>query len=82
MDSSFFEKGEQHLKFSIAHQRISPHEGDVKRLVMVYDRDNSANQLFAFKVGELTKTPTPLQVGRLKGVAPRAPQRALFGDFN
>jgi hypothetical protein len=55
MHSTTLDLRQKQLKFAVAHERITSHERDMKRPVLVDDGQHSLYQLVSLEVGELTK---------------------------
>jgi len=73
---------QQRVEFAIADERIATHKRDMHRSVLVDQSKHPRDQDVSTKVGEIAKLCLATQMRPIERVASRAPQGALFRDFN
>jgi hypothetical protein len=82
MHSTTLDLRQKQFKLAVAHERITSHEGDMKRLVIVDDGQHFFYQLVSLEIGELAKLGCASKMGRVERITARAAQGAFFGDFD
>jgi hypothetical protein len=82
MHSTTLDLRQKQFKLAVAHERITSHEGDMKRPVLVDEGQHSFYQLVSLEIGELAKLGCACKMGRVERITARAPQRAFFGNFD
>ena len=74
---------QQLFQFAETHQRISTHEGHMQRAVLVDQAENALHQRRTLVVRQLTERDArQTQMPVFVGVAPRASERTLAGEFD
>jgi hypothetical protein len=81
--AALLELRKEHFQLAITHQRITADNGEMNGTLAINDRQEPANEVVAFVVGQLAEIDAcGSQMLGLIRVASRAAQGALTGDFD
>ena len=82
VDAAFRQTRQDLLQLAIAHQRLAADDRHVQRLVLVDERQEPIDELLTLVVADLSERDVAAEMLVAVGVASRAAQRALAGDFD
>jgi hypothetical protein len=82
MNSAALNFGNNLLEFTVAHERVATDDGYVKRLVLIDEREDFANQLVSLEIGKLAENFATAEMGCVERVTAGAPEGTFFGDLD
>jgi hypothetical protein len=74
--------GEEDLKFTIAHQRLTTHNGNMQRAEAADQPQNSRHQGLSLGIAKLAERARAAQMFRVVCITARTRQWTFFSDFN
>jgi hypothetical protein len=72
---------QQDLEFAVTDKGVASDNRHVERLMLVDHLEHARDQFLSFEIGQAAQVCAP-KMSVFVGVAPGAPQRAFFRDFN